>query len=112
MSVSPEPLEDSLWRQDQLRAIGVAEDELNIALDAGDAATARCTSNHPPMAPGFYRFAETFASLADQLSKRGWVRTDYKHFSTVVRPDNRVAIAVASGSDGTGNLGEEVTTRS
>jgi hypothetical protein len=64
------------------------------------------------MAAGFYRFSETVRSLADQLAPLGWTRRDYKNFSTVVRPDGQVAIAVASGNDGTGDLSADVTTRS
>lgn len=64
------------------------------------------------MTPGFYRFAETVKSLAEQVAPLGWVRRDFKNFSTVVRPDDRVAIAVASGNDGTGDLSADVTTRS
>ena len=98
-------------RQDLLREIGVTEDVLTIALGEGDAAAARCTSNHPPIATGIYRFAETVRSLAEQLAPQGWTRVDDKNFSTVVRPDQRVAIAVASGNDGTGDLESDVSTR-
>jgi len=95
-----------------LRSIGVTEEVLLAALAAGDVAASRCTANHPPMAPGFYRFSETVAALAEQLAPDGWIREDHKNFSTVVRSDRRVAIAVASGNDGTGDLSAEVTTRS
>lgn len=95
-----------------LRSIGVTEEVLLTALAVGDTAAGRCTANHPPMAPGFYRFAETVASLAEQLAPAGWTREDYKNFSTIVRKDGRVAIAVASGNEGTGDLSAEVTTRS
>ena len=103
---------DPLRRESLLRRIGVTEQELTMALDAGDAAAAGCTSNHPPMAPGFYRFAETIAALAAVKGPQGWTRQDHKNFSTIVSPDGRVAIAVASGNDGTGDLGVEVSTRS
>lgn len=112
MMKAPKPLEDSFRKAAQLREIGVEEAILLAALQEGDAGAARCTANHPPMAPGFFRFAETVRSLADQLAPLGWVRRDYKNFSTVVSPDGRVAIAVASGDDGTGDLFADVTTRS
>jgi hypothetical protein len=104
--------EDPFKREQQLRQLGVSEQILQTALDAGDQAALRCTPNHPKMAPGMYRFNETVASLGEQLSKDGWTREDYKGFATVVRPNARVAIAVASGDDGTGNLYDDVTTRS
>jgi hypothetical protein len=99
-------------KAEQLEEIGVAEQVLVNAIMSGDGAAARCTANHPPMAHGFYRFAETMRSLGDQLAPLGWTRRDYKNFSTVVRPDGRVAIAVASGDPGTGDMAASVTTRS
>jgi len=96
----------------RLEDIGISEEILLNALLAGDGAAASCTRNHPPMAPGFYRFAETVRALADQLAPLGWTRSDYKNFSTVVRPDGMVAIAVASGDPGTGDMRTTVTTRS
>ena len=81
--VVPEPLDDSLRKQALLKEIGVSEDALLAALDEGDAAAARCTPNHPPLAAPIYRFAETVRSLADQLAPKGWTRRDYKNFSTI-----------------------------
>jgi hypothetical protein len=104
--------EDPSRNEALLCDIGVSEDVLMTALRVGDAAADGCTSNHPPMARGFYRFSETVASLAVQLTPLGWTRKDYKNFSTVLRPDGRIAIAVASADDGTGDLSASVTTRS
>lgn len=112
MSVVPKPLDDQLRRQQLLREIGITEGALVTALEEGVSASARCTPNHPPMASGFYRFAETVRSLAEQQATHGWTRHDYKNFSTVVRPDKQVAIAVASGNEGTGDLTADVSTRS
>jgi hypothetical protein len=112
MSVVPESFGDPLRGQQILREIGVTEEVLITALTEGANAAAQCTPNHPPMAAGFYRFSETVRSLAEQQAPLGWTRHDYKNFSTVVRPDKRVAIAVASGNDGTGDLSADVSTRS
>jgi hypothetical protein len=106
---APQPGDD---KDSLLNAIGVTEAECLTALAAGDAAAASCTANHPPMAPGFYRFAETVAALALQKGEDGWTRHDYKNFSTVVSPKGQFAIAVASGDGGTGDLSASVTTRS
>jgi hypothetical protein len=43
---------------------------------------------------------------------KGWTREDYKGFATVLSPDGLIAIAVASGDDGTGDIHADVTTRS
>ena len=106
---APEPGGD---KESLLAAIGITEAECLDALAAGDSAAAACTLNHPPMASGFYRFAETVASLALQKGAEGWTRHDYKNFSTVVSPSGLFAIAVASGDAGTGDLSASVTTRS
>ena len=98
-------------RDAQLRQLGVTETELLDALSVGNLAAARCTRNHPPIAAGFYRFAESVAALAETKAPEGWTRNDYKNFSTIVRPGGKVAIAIASGSEGTGDLSAEVTTR-
>jgi hypothetical protein len=103
---------DPFEKEQQLRDLGVGEAVLLAALARGEAAASACTPHHPPMAPGFYRFSETVCSLADQLTEDGWTRHDYKNFSTVVREDRLVAIAVASGDAGTGDLAASVTTRS
>lgn len=95
-----------------LADLGVSEAQLLAALARGEAAFASCTSNHPPMAAGFYRFAETVVRLAEQLAGDGWTREDTRNFSTVVRADGRVAIAVASADSGAGDLSAEVMTRS
>lgn len=112
MTGAPERSLSAFENEALLRNIGVTEDQLLDSLAAGDAAAARCTPNHPPMAPGFYRFSETVAALAEHLATDGWTRCDYKNFSTVVRGDSRIAIAVASGDHGTGDLSAAVTTRS
>lgn len=95
-----------------LADLGVSEAQLLAALAQGEAAFASCTSNHPPMAAGFYRFAETVVGLAEQLAGDGWTREDVRNFSTVVRADGRVAIAVASADAGAGDLSGDVMTRS
>jgi hypothetical protein len=68
--------DDPFKRERLLRQIGVDEQILQTALDAGDSAALRCTANHPKMMPGMYRFGETVASLGAQLwGKVGRVRT-------------------------------------
>jgi hypothetical protein len=111
MSPNPQPLQVSGGAA-QLADVGVTEAQLLAALAAGVAVSATCTANHPPMAAGFYAWAETVVGLAEQLGPEGWTREDFKNFSTVVRGDGRVAIAVASADAGAGDLSLEVMTRS
>src|SRR5262245_9471466 len=104
MSPVPTAIDDPDYVPQFLAQLGVSEDELLAALFVGEAAAAHCTANHPPMAAGFYRFAESVAALAELKAPAAWTRHDYKNFSTVVRADGRVAIAVASGDAGTGDV--------
>jgi hypothetical protein len=112
MSISVHFSEDPFKKEAHLKEIGVSEEILLSALNTGVDAANRCTPNHPPMAAGFYRFSETVKCLGDQMASLGWTRRDYKNFSTIVRADGQVAIAVATGDDGTGDLKAEVTTNS
>jgi hypothetical protein len=111
MSTSPQAVGE-LNPIHMLSELGVTEAKLLAALGRGETAAASCTPYHPPMAAGFYRFAETMAGLAEELADDGWTREDFRNFSTVVRPDGRVAIAVASANSGAGDLTIEVMTRS
>lgn len=99
-------------RRKDLAQVGISEETLLDALGLGLSERARATSSHPKMAPGMYMYMATVAALGELTKENGWRREDYKGFATIRRPDDRVAIAVASGTEGTGDLAAEVTTRS
>ena len=78
---------------------------------AGLGAAALCTANHPPGFPGIAMWAETIASLGEQLIAEGWRRDDRENYSTVVHNDGTLGIAVASGTPDTGRANRQPTTR-
>ena len=81
------------------------------ALEAGAAAAALCTPHHPPIYRGLTRWGEIVRSLRDQLGPAGWYPDDANNFSTVVRDDGALAIAVASGNADTGKADGHPTTQ-
>lgn len=85
-----------------LHALGLTQDILEEAIRRGEIARDSCTKNDPPCAPGFDAWAKTVRGLRDALAPKGWERNDDQNFSTVVSPDKKNAIAVATGNDGTG----------
>ena len=110
MATRPAIVDNPLDRRARLSTLGVTQEILLRAVASGEAARASCLPTHPPGAPGMYCFFETFRSLADDLLDSGWSRKDHKNFSTVLRPDGLVAIAVARGDDGTGDRDANVST--
>ena len=100
------------WRvRAALRDLDLTPETLRGALEAGHAAAAACTPNHPPNFGGIAMWAETVRSLREQLAAEGWYRDDADNFSTVVRKDGALGIAVASGNADTGKVNGHPATR-
>ena len=95
----------------RLRELGISAEELREPVRVGVSARAGCTKNDPPMFPGLLQFAVTVRTIRELKAPDGWMRNDYKNFSTVVRADGLVAIAIARGDDGTGNRDATVSTK-
>lgn len=87
----------------RLAELGLEESQLLEAVRQGMAARFSCTPNHPPLAPGFYGWAETVRGLRDILMIHGWGRDDAGLLSLAVSPDGKTAIAVATGDEATGD---------
>jgi hypothetical protein len=88
---------------DSLAELGLSFEILRKALCAGEDARDACTANDPPGAPGFDAWARTVRALREDLIAQGWTRNDEGNLSSVVSPDGRTAIVVASGDKGTGD---------
>ncbi len=87
----------------RLNQLGLAESQLLDAATRGLASRFSCTPHHPPMAPGFYGWSETVRGLRDVLIPLGWTRDDAGLLSLVVSPDGKIAVAVATGDEDTGD---------
>jgi hypothetical protein len=94
-----EPLEVAT----RLRALGLTLEILHGSLQAGLAAAALCTANHPSNFPGLSLWGEAVRWLREMLIPLGWRRDDSFNLPTVVRGDDEMAIAVVRGDVATGN---------
>ena len=92
----------------RLYELELSEEDLIGAISAGLAAKASCTGNHPPIFHGLTMWAEIVRRLRDTLGPHGWTSVDCKGLPLVVRGDGLVAIAVASGDEGTGSVEDSV----
>src|SRR5436305_707990 len=92
----------TIERADALAELGLTDDSLNEVVMAGEYARNSCTKNDPPCAPGFVAWKDSVRTFRDILIPEGWTRNDDNGFSTVVNPDETIAIAAATGDDKTG----------
>jgi hypothetical protein len=96
---------------DALAELDLSFETLRDAMCAGEAARDACTANDPPWAAGFDAWARTVRALREKLIPQGWTRNDEGHFSSVVSPDGRTAIVVATGDEATGISGSTPKTK-
>ena len=85
-----------------LARLGLAVAPLLIAVSRGHLAAISRTSNDAPNAAGFYQWNETLRTLREELALFEFIRSDIGGYSTALRGDRRMAIAVSSGDEGTG----------
>lgn len=90
----------------RLAELGLNAGVLQEAVMQGMLARSEATPNDPPLFPGFSAWARTVRSLREQLIPHpyGWSRSDEGSYSLVVNPDGKIAIAVATGDENTGNV--------
>lgn len=96
----------------RLNELGLKMGPLCDAVRRGYIASADCTDNHPPLVRGILGWGEIVVALRESLLAEGWTRSDENNYSIVISPDRRVAIAVATGDEATGNPKLFATTRS
>lgn len=87
---------------ERLAQLGLDQEELIEVVKQGHMAFISCTENHPRFVPPVWAWGETVRALREYLLPLGWSRTDNKNYSLVIDPSKRIAIAVATGDDGTG----------
>src|SRR5688500_570272 len=86
----------------RLAELGLEEESLKDAVRRGQLAFLSCTPNHPPQFPGISAWAETVCALREYVTPLGWRRSNDNNYALSVDPGGQVAIAVATGDDGTG----------
>ena len=98
---------------DSLRMLGrgLTVEVLEEAIKTGEIARDGSTKNDPPSTPGYLAWSATVRALRDLLIPVGWERNDDQNYSTIVSPAKDVAIAVATGNDGTGDPDKEANTK-
>jgi hypothetical protein len=93
-----------------LATLGITRQPLQEAVLAGLLARDSCTANDPPFFPGIFQWGRTVRALREALAPLGWSKSDEGNFCTTVEPGGAFAIAVASGSEHTGQVGRETPT--
>lgn len=111
-AADPEVIDDPIEVHRRLVDLGISENDFAEISRSGFAGLARChNTNHPKTAGGFFMWAEMVCAAGDRMGRKGWTRQDYKNVSTILRPDERIAIGFARGDDGTGNSSADVSTK-
>lgn len=89
----------------RLAELGLAIDLLREPVMQGMLARSECTPNDPPLYPGFATWARTVRCLREKLIPQpyGWERSDEGNYPLAVSPDGKLAIAVATGDENTGD---------
>lgn len=96
----------------RLAELGLKEEPIRDVVRQGYLAFASCTKNHPPLVPAIWAWGETVRALREYLLPIGWSRSDANNYSLVIDPADRIAIAVATGDDGTGLINAVPSTKS
>lgn len=89
--------------REQLALLGLTPEDLIDAIKFGEGHRALCTPDDPRGFPGMTAWARTVRGLrTGRLRKAGWTKDDDGNYPTLLNPDKTLAIAVATGDDGTG----------
>ena len=94
-----------------LARLGLVTAPLMIAVNRGHLAAISRTLNDAPNAAGFYQWNETLRTMREELAPLGFTRSDTGSYSTALRSDKRMAIAVSSGDEGTGSAAANPSTK-
>ncbi|HEX8138693.1 MAG TPA: hypothetical protein VF544_14095 [Pyrinomonadaceae bacterium] len=92
----------AIERTNALAELGLSEKIVREVILDGEAARNSCTANDAPCIPGIIAWGRSVRSLRDNLIPKGWEKNNEDNFPTVVSPNGKIAIAVATGDEGTG----------
>lgn len=88
---------------DKLAELGLSMDVLEDAVWTGESYRSGCTANDPKSMPGFIAWGRAMRCLREHLLPQGWERHEISNLPLVVNRKSRIAIAVSSGDEATGN---------
>jgi len=95
----------------RLGELGLEQEALLDVARRGYLAFITCTANHPPFIPGIWAWGETVRALREYLLPKGWNRSDEDNYSVVMNASRSLAIAVATGDEGTGKRDSTPSTK-
>lgn len=98
--------------QSRLRNLGLDQTTLTDIVRRGQYAHAACTANDPPLYPGFTAWAQMVRASREYLLPKGWSRSNENNYCLVIDPTGEIAIAIATGDEGTGQAQSSPTTKS
>ena len=98
--------------RDRLQRLDLDHETLINIVRRGQYAHAACTSNDPPLYPGFTAWAQMVRASREYLLPKGWTRSNENNYCLVINPSGEIAIAIATGDEGTGYFSANPTTRS
>lgn len=99
-------------KRTRLVELGLDEETLKQSIRAGLAQWADCTPHHPPSYPGLSAWGESVKTLRDGLAPHGWIASNEANLPFTVNAAGTVALAVATGDEATGKVGESPCTKS
>ena len=98
--------------RDRLQCLDLDHETLINIVRRGQYAHAACTANDPPLYPGFTAWAQMVRAAREYLLPKGWTRSNENNYCVVINPSGDIAIAIATGDEGTGYSSANPTTRS
>jgi hypothetical protein len=96
----------------RLHELGLDRTMLINVVRRGQYAHASCTANDPPLFAGFTAWAQMVRASREYLLPKGWSRSNENNYCLVIDPAGDVAIAIATGDEGTGQPHANPTTKS
>ena len=87
----------------RLAELGLDQSLISEALRQANLYRVRTTEHHPRLYRHQIMWGETVAALRDMLAPSGWRKSDEGNYELTVNAQQDIAIAVASGDDGTSN---------
>lgn len=98
--------------EQRLAELDLEIDELQDVVRHCSLAIATQTSDHPSWGRGITVASETVFALRGRLKEKGWYAQEEQGFALTIHPQNRLAINIAKGNEGTGDPEAEVATAS